>query len=257
MSESSGKLSGRVTVITGGAHGIGLAYASRYAAEGAKVAVLDIDEPSATTAAADLQAEGYEAIGVHVDVSDETSTIKAVDAVVAEFGRVDVLMNNAAIFSVIAMSRVPFDELAVDEWNRLMAVNVTGTWLMCRAVAPHMRKNGYGKIINIGSGSMFKGSAPLHYVASKGAVYGMTHSLARELGGHGIGVNCICPGNTISEDAPSEADLARHHKTALTRAMQREETPQDIVGAAVFFASGDSDFITGQTLVVDGGSFFH
>lgn len=257
MTEIEGKLAGRVAVITGGGHGIGRCYAERYAAEGARIAVLDIDEPAAKAVAAELQDKGFSAVGRHVDVSDEASTTTAVDAVIAEFGKVDILMNNAAIFSTIDMSRVPFDELKIDEWNRLMAVNVTGTWLMARAVAPNMRQNKYGKIINIGSGSLFKGTSPVHYVASKGAVYGFTHSLARELGGFGITVNCLCPGNTISEADPSEADLARHHKTALTRVIQREQVPDDILGAAVFLASTDSDFITGQTLVVDGGSHFH
>ncbi len=257
MSETSKRLADRVAVVTGGAHGIGRAYAHRYVEEGALVAVLDIDESAAQDVAAELTGAGYRALGGYVDVSDEASAASAIERVVAEFGHIDVLMNNAAIFASVKMSRVGFDELKLDEWERLMAVNVTGTWLMTRAVAPSMRARGYGKIINIGSGSMFKGTSTVHYVASKGAIYGLTHALARELGDDGITVNCLCPGNTVSEDNPSEADLARHHKTAQTRAIKREQVPNDLLGTAVYLASADSDFMTGQSLVVDGGSYFH
>lgn len=162
------------------------------------------------------------------------------------------------MFSVVPMSRVGFDQISVAEWDRMMAVNVKGTWLMCREVAPHMRAQGYGKIINIGSGTAFKGMTEnVHYVASKAAILGITRNLARELGPHGITVNAIAPGSTLSEEQPSAEMLQRREESAHRRAIARVQLPADLVGAAIFLASGESDFITGQTLVVDGGDFLN
>lgn len=253
---SSDKLLGMTAIVTGGGHGIGREYCKRYAQEGASIAVLDLDEAGAQKVAHEIANNGNKAIPVKVDVSDESSVRHAVDVVLEEFHGIDILVNNAAMFSVVAMSRCPFDEISVDEWDRMMSINVKGTWLMCREVAQHMRKKSYGKIINVSSGSVFKGTrTQIHYVTSKAAVYGFTHTLARELGPHGINVNTIAPGSTLSEESPSEQVLQMREETAKTRAISRVQLPTDVVGTAVFLASADSDFMTGQTLVVDGGAY--
>jgi 3-oxoacyl-[acyl-carrier protein] reductase len=169
-----------------------------------------------------------------------------------------VLVNNAAIFATVPMSRSPFDQIDPAEWDRMMAVNLRGTWLACRAVIPQMRKQGYGKIINISSGTALKGSASrIHYVTSKAGILGFTKTLAMEVGKDNICVNCIAPGSTLSEENADEALIKYRQAAASTRALQRMQTPEDLVGAVVFFASADSDFITGQTLVVDGGAHMH
>ena len=177
---------------------------------------------------------------------------------VERYGRIDVLVNNAAIFATVPMSRAPFDEIEVEEWDRMMAVNLRGTWLACRAVIPDMRKRGYGKIINVSSGTALKGSASrIHYVTSKAGVLGFTRTLAREVGKDGIRVNCVVPGSTLSEQDPDEDTVRMRNAAANERALKRVQRPDDLVGAVVFFASAESDFITGQSLVVDGGAFMH
>lgn len=253
--EQGRRLVGKVAVVTGGAHGIGRAYCIRLAAEGAKVAVCDLDAQTAEIVAKEIVAAGGEAIAVELDVTDVDSTLAAVDAVVAAFEGVDILVNNAAMFSVVPMSRVGFDTLTMEEWERMLRTNVTGTWLMCRAAAPAMRARGGGKIINISSGTAFKGTkTQIHYVTSKAAVLGFTRTLARELGADGICVNAIAPGSTLSEEDPTEDTIRMRSGNIPQRAIPRVEEPDDLVGAAVFLASGDSDFITGQTIVVDGGT---
>ena len=160
--------------------------------------------------------------------------------------------------TVVPMSRVGFEEISREEWDQMMNVNLAGTWIACKAVVPEMRKNGYGKIVNIGSGVSFKGvPTRVHYVASKAAIIGFTRTLAREVGGDNITVNCVAPGGTLSEENPSEEVLELRSKKIGTRAIRRVQVPEDIAGAVAFFASEDSDFITGQTLVVDGGSVMH
>ncbi|MCH2279799.1 MAG: SDR family oxidoreductase, partial [Vicinamibacterales bacterium] len=159
---------------------------------------------------------------------------------------------------VVPVARAGVEEISRDEWTKMMDVNVAGTWLACKAVVPEMRKNGYGKIINISSGVVFKG-VPLrvHYVASKAAIIGFTRTLARELGADNITVNCIAPGGTLSEENPTREMLEARQKKTGDRAIKRVQVPEDLAGAIAFFASTDSDFITGQTLVVDGGSAMH
>lgn len=257
MPNSGTRLAGKIAVVTGGAHGIGRAYCLGYAAEGATVAVLDLDGVTARKVADEINGTGGAAMAEVVDIADESSVAGAVSRVVAEFGRIDILVNNAAMFSVVPMSRSSFEELTVDEWDRMMAINVRGTWLMCRQVAPHMKRLGSGKIINISSGSVFKGTkTQIHYVTSKAALYGFTHTLARELGPFGINVNNIAPGSTLSEEEPTDGVLAMRNSVVPTRALQRVEEPGDLVGTAIFLASSESDFMTGQTLVVDGGAVF-
>ena len=251
-----GRLEGRVALITGAAQGIGAAFAKGLAAEGAKVAISDLD--SGQTVVDIIKQAGGEAIDAPCDVSDETSAEKAVQQTVEAFGRLDILVNNAAIFTMV--DRKIFDKISVSEWDRVSAVNIKGVWLMCKAAVPEMRKNKYGKIISISSGRAFKGSTHfLHYDASKAAVVGITRSLARELGDDNICVNAIAPGGTASENVlKRNTDLGSSmESTVATRALKRIETPEDLVGACLFLASSDSDFITGQSLVVDGGSAMH
>jgi len=256
--EEGQRLMGKVALITGAAHGIGRAYALRFAAEGARVVIADLDLPGAEIVAKEIAAQNGEAIAVALDVTDPAIISDAIDKVVDAYGTVDILLNNAAMFSVVPMSRVGFDALSIEEWEAMMSTNVKGPWLMSRAVAPIMRKNRSGKIINISSGTAFKGTnTQIHYVTSKAAVLGFTKTLARELGGDGINVNAIAPGNTLSEEDPDDKTLTMRSSAIPSRALRRLESPEDIVGAAVFLASNDSDFITGQTIIVDGGSVMH
>ena len=252
------RLEGRVVIVTGGGHGIGRAYAIRLAAEGAKVVIAEIDEKAALAVAHELSAAGGEALGVRTDVSEPASTENMAAAAIEYFGRIDVLVNNAAIFATVPMSRAPFDQISVDEWDRMMTVNLKGTWLASCAVIPQMRKQGYGKIVNISSGTALKGSpSRIHYVTSKAGILGFTKTLANEVGKDNICVNCVAPGSTLSEENPGEDVIKMRSQAASSRALKRVQSPDDLTGAIVFFASADSDFITGQTLVVDGGSCMH
>ena len=248
-----GRLEGRVALVTGAAQGIGAAFALELSNEGAKVAIADLD--SGAEVVEQIAAAGGEAIDVPTDVSTEDGCEAMVARTIESFGRVDILVNNAAIFT--AVERKPFDEIPVSEWDAVMGVNVRGVWLGCKAVVSSMREQKYGKIISICTGRIFKGSPFfLHYDASKAAVLGITRSLAREVGDHNICVNAIAPGSTMSENVLKRTNWSGGgpEVTRATRALKRDETPEDLVGACIFLASSDSDFITGQTLVVDGGS---
>jgi 3-oxoacyl-[acyl-carrier protein] reductase len=252
------RLEGRVAIVTGGGHGIGKAYARRLADEGAKIVIAEIDAAAARGVAEQLAADGHQALAVPTDVAERASVEEMARRAVAAFGRIDVLVNNAAVFATVPMSRAPFDQIDPSEWDRMMAVNLRGTWLASCAVIPQMRKQGYGKIINISSGTALKGSASrIHYVTSKAGILGFTRTLAQEVGGDNICVNCVAPGSTLSEESPDEGVIRMRSAAAASRALKRLQTPEDLVGAVAFFASPDSDFITGQTLVVDGGSCMH
>ena len=236
------RLENRVAIVTGGATGIGKAIAARLARDGAKVVV------------ADLQKAAHGALNLQVDVSREDQVERMAAETMQALGRIDILVNNAAIFSTLELR--PFERIPVDEFRKVMEVNIMGVWLCCRACAPHMRKGGYGRIINLASGAPLKG-VPLflHYISSKGAVIAMTRGLARELGKDGITVNSLAPGFTLSENVAKQAEhVQQGERTRLTRAIQRDETPEDLVGTVSFLASEDAAFLTGQTLVVDGGS---
>jgi len=252
------RLAGRVAIVTGGGHGIGKAYAHRFAEEGAKVVIAELDGAAAKVVEQELRQRNFEALGLRTDVADEVSVADMAARTISTFGRIDILINNAAVFATVPMSRVPFDQIEPAEWDKLMTVNLKGMWLACRAVAPQMRAQHYGKIINISSSTALKGSSTrIHYVTSKAGVIGFTKTLAMELGGDNICVNCIAPGNTLSQENPDETLLKSRAAAGGIRALKRVQKPEDVTGAVLFFASTDSDFVTGQTLVVDGGSHLH
>ncbi|HZV96335.1 MAG TPA: glucose 1-dehydrogenase [Candidatus Nitrosocosmicus sp.] len=248
------RLEGKVAVITGGAAGIGFAYAKRFLAEGARVVVADIADPRP---AVDKLDTGGRALAVSTDVSDAASVRAMVAATLARFGRIDVLVNNAAVFATLKPQR--FDEIPEAEWDRVMAVNVKGVWNCARAVAPAMRAQGGGRIVNVASAIVAKGTALLlHYVTSKGAVVAMTRALARELGPDRITVNAVAPGLILSDTVQANPDLTGFQGAAImqARSLKREAFPDDVEGTVVFLASDDSAFMSGQTLIVDGGSVF-
>jgi 3-oxoacyl-[acyl-carrier protein] reductase len=243
-----------VVIVTGGAQGIGRAYCERLAEDGASVIVADIDGSRAESVAAALRQAELEAIAVQADVADPAATEQMARLAVERYGRIDGLVNNAAMYQRPAVSRGPFEEISIEEWDRVMAVNVRGVFLCSRAVVPQMKRQSYGKIVNISSGTVFSGTPRFaHYVTSKAGVIGFTRVLARELGDWHITVNAVAPGLTQSFDEVDEATLQSFEQRSQGRALKRVQTPQDLVGAVAFLCSADSDFMTGQTLVVDGG----
>ena len=250
------RIEDRVAIVTGAAQGIGATYAKAMAKEGASVVIADLDDGQPVVDK--IRAEGGEAFNLVTDVSDETSAANMVSETVDRYGKVDILVTNAAIFGKLQAK--PFNEISVEEWDTLMAVNVRGVFICVKAVVGQMRKQQYGKIINIASGTLFKGTPyMLHYVTSKGAVLAMTRCLAREVGDDGICVNALAPGLVMSENvlAQENFDDAAVDANTATRALKRRQVPHDLVGAMLFLASSDSDFMTGQCMVVDGGSVNH
>jgi NAD(P)-dependent dehydrogenase (short-subunit alcohol dehydrogenase family) len=247
------RLEGRTAIVTGGAKGIGRHYSRALAAEGARVMIADIVEGGEL---AQELAAAYGANSVASDVSDEPQVASLIAATLERFGRIDVLVNNAALFAPLPEQKCTEIDAAL--WDQVMAVNLRGPFLMVKHVAPVMQAQGYGKIINIGSGTAFRGIPwMLHYVTSKGGIMAMTRALARELGEHGIRVNTLAPGFTLSDSVvnenPGHVATARE-RAVQSRALRRDEHPADLVGSLVFLASADSDFVTGQTLMVDGGN---
>ncbi|MBA2677847.1 MAG: 3-oxoacyl-ACP reductase FabG [Ktedonobacteraceae bacterium] len=249
------RLKEKVAIITGAGQGIGRAFALRFAQEGARVVIADIQEDKAKSVVQEIESTGGQALAVNVNVSQPESVKAMVQQTIARFEHIDVLINNAAIFSSIKMK--PFDEITFEEWSGLMAVNLTGTFLCCQAVAPSMRAQQSGSIINISSSTVLMGRPwYAHYVTSKAGVVGMTRALARELGADSITINVVMPGSTETE-VTRETVSSEQKKSILDgQSIHRRETPQDLVGALVFLASDESRFITGQTLVVDGGHNF-
>jgi NAD(P)-dependent dehydrogenase (short-subunit alcohol dehydrogenase family) len=250
-----GRLSGRSIVVTGAAQGIGAYYAKAVAAEGGKVTVCDIISPDATVEAI-RQACG-ESIGMICDITDAEDVARTMEAANEAFGGIHGLVNNAALFA--ALPKQPFEKITSAEFDRVMTVNVRGTFECIKAVMPTMRRQGYGKIVNIASGTVFKGAPNmLSYVTSKGAIVAMTRSIAREVGSAGILVNCLAPGLTMSEGIANNPDyLKRGNSTVASRCLQRDQLPEDLTGSVIYLLSADSDFMTGQTIVVDGGAVMH
>jgi NAD(P)-dependent dehydrogenase (short-subunit alcohol dehydrogenase family) len=241
-------LDGKVAVVTGGAQGIGRAIADALSGRGARIVIADVQ-------GAEEAASAYgDGIGLTVDVTSEDDMARMAEAC----ERIDILVNNAGLYATLPMR--PFLDIPVEEWRRVMDVNVLGMFLASRAVVPRMRESGGGSIVNISSGTVFRG-VPflLHYVASKGAVVALTRALAKELGKDDIRVNCVAPGFTMTESVQAQPDVVRALRdvTIAARTIQRDETPEDVAGAVAFLCGPEAGFITGQTIVIDGGQYFH
>jgi 3-oxoacyl-[acyl-carrier protein] reductase len=252
------RLKDKVAIITGAAHGIGKAYARRFAEEGARVVIADIDAQGGEATARAILDAGGSAWARATDVRSLPSVEGLMQETVKKLGRVDILLNNAAIYVTQELWKGPVEELALDEWDRVIEVNLKGVFLCSKAAIPIMKQQRSGKIINIASGTFFSGSGNMpHYTTAKGGVVALTRVMARQLGEFGINVNCMTPGSTMSEENVSAEVLQRRQGSMDKRAFRRVETPADIVGTAVFLASADSDFVTGQLLVVEGGGIMH
>ena len=248
------QLKDKVIIVTGGGRGIGRAFALRLAVEGASVVVADINAENADNVCKDIAASGGIAMPVHVDVSSEADTLRMADEIIKRFGKIDVLINNAAVY--YGIGRKEWDEWLPEEWDRMFAVNVKGGWMCAKAVAPHMISSGKGKIINIASSTTRVGLvALLPYTCSKGAVVVLTRSLARALGKYNITVNGISPGYTDTEASTSMPGVTSsvNQRAVDIRCLHRTQHVEDLVGMAVFMSSDDADFISGQTFAVDGG----
>jgi NAD(P)-dependent dehydrogenase (short-subunit alcohol dehydrogenase family) len=256
MAEAGMPLAGKIALVTGGAKGIGFAVACDLAKRGATLIIADL--AGAKTAAERMQGSGHRALGLEVDVTSEQDVAYLAQGAAREFAGLDILINNAAVFSTL--KRRPFEEIDPAEWRHVMEVNTLGPFLCCRAVLPLLKARGGGRIINISSGVAFKGNPGMaHYVASKGAIVSLTRALATELGPFNILVNSVAPGLTLSDGVLENPELLAGARefSVRTRALAREMTPADLVGAVAFLAGPDSAFVTGQTIVVDGGAYYH
>jgi|SRR3990170_893810 len=252
------RLKETVTVITGAGHGLGRAYARRFAEEGAHVVIAEIDGPAGKAVADEISARGHSAWFRWTDVTRFDSVKGLMEETVRRFGRLDVLLNNAAIYEAQRVWTGPIEELPEEEWDRVMDVNLKGVFFCCKAVIPIMKAQRRGKILTVASGTFFLGVGDMpHYTTSKGGVIGMTRVMAKQLGPWNINVNCFTPGSTMSEDHVTDEVRARRERGIGGRAFRRIEVPEDVTGTALFLASADSDFMTGQILVVEGGGILH
>lgn len=248
------RLKDKVVIVTGSAGGLGKEYALAFSREGAKVVVCDVLDCGETTK--EIESKGGEVLSLETDVSSEESTIEMAKKTSERFGRIDVLVNNAAIYGGIV--RKSFYEFTVEEWDKLMSVNLKGMFLCCKAVFPFMKEQGKGKIVNIASGTAFLGVPNMiHYVTSKGGVIAFTRAMARELGDYYINVNTVAPGLTMTKAAMDGTQEERIEIAVAAQCFKRREQPEDLAGAVMFLSSEEGDFITGQVLVVDGGSTLH
>jgi NAD(P)-dependent dehydrogenase (short-subunit alcohol dehydrogenase family) len=250
------RLENDVAIVTGAARGIGAAYARALAAEGAKVVVTDILDPNA--AVEEINKAGGTAIGIVCDVTDNAAVDAMVAEAMSEFGKIDALVNNAALFAEISHKK--FENIPDAEWSRVMQVNIEGVWRVSKAIVPHMRERQYGKIVNVASTTALKGTPMmLHYVSSKGAILAMTKAMAREVGEDNICINAIAPGLVMSDSVVHGGNWSDEwfDSNANSRAFKRRAMPEDMVGTIVFLSSREANFITGQTMVVDGGSVPH
>jgi 3-oxoacyl-[acyl-carrier protein] reductase len=249
-----GRLENKVAIVTGGGRGLGKAYCLRLAEEGASVVVADILEREAEEVAGEIKAKGGMAIAVKADVTSEADTQRMAEEAVKKFGRIDILVNNAGFYH--GMSRKPFNEISPAEWDKMMDVSAKGTWICSKAVFPQMKKQGKGKIINVSSEAVFAPTKGLiHYTAAKAAVIGITRVLAGELGQYNICVNVIVPGVIDTPATRSYVNMEKMDASSVP--MGRFGKPEDIVGSVVFFASDDSDFVSGQSLLIDGARRVH
>ena len=250
------RLTGKVIIVTGGANGIGRAYVESLAREGAQLVIADIDKHSGQELARSLVAAGTQVFSLPTDVSELADVENMIRETVDRFGRIDGLVNNAAFYQrPDFMARVPFEQIPLDEWDKMMSVNLRGAFLCCRSVVPFMKLQGSGKIVNISSATIYYGgNSAAHYVTSKAGIIGLTRSLARELGSYNINVNAIAPGLTLSLDDPPEEFAQNNALRVGVRSIKRDQVPSDLVGSLTYLLSPDSDFMTGQTMVIDGGS---
>jgi len=250
------RLTGRTAIVTGGARGIGAHYSRALAAEGAQVVIADVADGGGLAEEIARRHGANSAASTITDVSDETSVEALASAAIERFGKIDVLVNNAALFAPLQETKCT--EIDANLGDKVMAVYLPGRLLMVKHIAPHMIAAGYGKIINIGSGTAFRGIPwMLHYVTSKGGIMAFTRALARELGEHGVRVNTLAPGFTLSDTVMRENAVhvaTARERAVQSRALKRDEQPQDLLGALIFLASAESDFVTGQTIAVDGGN---
>jgi NAD(P)-dependent dehydrogenase (short-subunit alcohol dehydrogenase family) len=245
-------LTGRVAIVTGAGQGIGRVFAKAFAASGATAVIAEINETKAAAVANEIAQEGGKALVVKADVADEVSIAAMIETVERQCGRIDILVNNAGIFSTLEMR--PFDQIPLDEWERVLRVNLTGPFLCARAVLPAMRRAKWGRIINVASGAVRLGRPNyLHYIATKSALMGMSLSMARELGPDNITVNAILPGATFTEIERKTVTPAQKERIIAMQCVPRAETPDDLVGAVLFLASDASAFVTGQSINLDGG----
>jgi 3-oxoacyl-[acyl-carrier protein] reductase len=249
-------LTDKTIIVTGGGKGLGKVYVEELAKRGANVFAADIDGEANENVVHRLRAEGWRAHAQQTDIADVASVAALAKAALDKTGRIDVLINNASLMSVLP--RQSWLEIPLDEWDRVMAVNLRGMFLCCRAVYPAMKERGYGKIINITSSRVFEGTPlRLHYTTSKAGVIGFTRALSREVGPMGITVNAIAPGTTLSDTQVGSSSPEFLAARVAGRAIPRNQLPEDLVGAVIFFSSPASDFTTGQTLLVDGGRAMH
>jgi len=245
----------KVVVVTGAGRGLGRAFAERLASEGARIVIAEIDEKLGHQTAEVIRKAGHESVFVSTDIASIESTEAMAATVLSKWGRIDGLVANAALAN--SVGGATYDEITVEQWDRIMQVNVRGTWLTCRAVAPHMQRQKHGSIVTLSSDTAHWGSPRLlHYVTSKGAVEAFTRAMARELGPDGVRINCVAPG-LLNNDATSGVPQAKREWNIQNRAIRREGTPGDIVGLVSFLLSDDASFITGQLIVADGGLVFH
>ncbi len=247
-----GSLDGKVAIVTGAAQGIGHALAEGLASEGARIVVADLH------GAEEAAGAFPDGVGLTVDVAQEDDVQRMVDETLERCGSIDILVNNAGLYASLEMR--PFEQIPLEEWRQVMDVNVASMFLTCRAVVPAMRESGGGKIVNISSGTPFRG-VPflLHYVTSKGAIVAFTRALAKEVGKDSVLVNCVAPGFTMSDGVQSHPEVVEKLRDASVsaRTLQRDQVPEDVVGAVIYLCGPGSDFVTGQTIVIDGGQTFH
>ena len=249
-----GRLEDKVAIVTGGGRGLGKVYCLRMAEEGAKVVAADILDREVEETVSEIKANGGTAMAVKADVTSEVDTQRMAEEAVKKFGRIDILVNNAGYY--YGMGRKRFYDISSEEWDKAMLVNAKGTWLCCRAVFPYMKQQGRGKIINLSSETVFSPTKTMiHYVASKAAIIGITRVLAGELGQYGICVNAVAPGFTDTEASRTVDSIEKFDISSVP--LGRVELPEDVVGSVIFFASDDSDYVSGQTLLVDGGRRVH